>query len=256
MSESLQILVVDDNQMMVKTLQDIFRIKGYHTETAFTGPEALAKLSSRSFDCVLSDIKMPDMNGIELYRAIKAQQPDIPVVFMTAYANDALIDDGLAEGAIAVLTKPLDLNRLLDFLAQLNQQRSIVIVDDDPLFCRNLADILQEHGYKTQQITQTKDVLAQIAGEEQVVILEMKLTGQSGLDILRQIKSQYPLIPVIMVTNYADEISEALETGLNLSASCYFNKPLPMDQFLQTITKIHHQQLGRILGRAMLKKTS
>ena len=107
MADTLHILIVDDNQMMVKTLQDILQIKGYQAEVAHSGPEALEKIEETTFDCVLSDIKMPDVNGVELYRAIKAHQPDLPVVLMTAYATDKLIEEGLQEGVIAVLTKPL-----------------------------------------------------------------------------------------------------------------------------------------------------
>src|SRR5262245_60075281 len=72
-SEKLRILIVDDNEMMVKTLQDILRLKGYQTEPAYSGLEALRKVEDGAFDFVLSDIKMPDLNGVDLYRAIKVQ---------------------------------------------------------------------------------------------------------------------------------------------------------------------------------------
>jgi CheY-like chemotaxis protein len=108
---------VDDNRMMAKTLQDIFRVKGYEAEVAHSGSEALGKLERSCFNCVLSDIKMPDINGIDLYKAIKTHQPNLPVVLMTAYTADKLVKQGLEEGVIAVLTKPLDPNFLLDFLS-------------------------------------------------------------------------------------------------------------------------------------------
>ena len=124
MSETLRILVVDDDPSMAKTLVDIFKVKGHQAEAAHSGPEALAKVAQgsfgsahrheysrwqdRHFDCVLTDVKMPGVNGVELYRALKARQPDLPVVLMTAYSTDRLVEEGLGEGAIAVLTKPLD----------------------------------------------------------------------------------------------------------------------------------------------------
>jgi CheY-like chemotaxis protein len=71
---------------MAKTLVDILKVKGYETDSATSGPEALEKVRSRRFDSVLTDIKMPEMNGVDLHRLIKQAQPDLPVVLMTAYS--------------------------------------------------------------------------------------------------------------------------------------------------------------------------
>ena len=61
------ILVVDDEQMMAKTVADILRVKGYDAETAFSGSEAVEKVGVRSFDAVFMDIKMPKVNGVEAF---------------------------------------------------------------------------------------------------------------------------------------------------------------------------------------------
>ena len=122
MSETLRILVVDDGPSMAKTLVDIFKVKGYQAEAAHSGPEALAKMTQAHFDCVLSDVKMPGINGVELYRAIKARQPDLPVVLMTAYSTDSLVKEGLEEGVIAALTKPLEIEELFQLLTKIRHQ--------------------------------------------------------------------------------------------------------------------------------------
>ncbi|MBN1488151.1 MAG: response regulator, partial [Anaerolineae bacterium] len=75
MDTRLNILVVDDDIMMAKTLHDILKLKGYNVEVAHSGVEALKKVAETSFDCVLSDIKMPEIDGIGLFRAIKVRQP-------------------------------------------------------------------------------------------------------------------------------------------------------------------------------------
>ena len=61
------------------------------------------------------------MDGVELYRAIKARQPDLPMVLMTAYSTNKLVKEGLEEGAIAALTKPLDINALLAIFSSLHR---------------------------------------------------------------------------------------------------------------------------------------
>ncbi len=135
-------MIVDDNRMMSKTLQDIFLVKGYEAEVAHSGSEALGKVERSLFNCVLSDIKMPDVNGVELYKAIKTHQPNLPVMLMTAYAADKLVKEGLEEGVIAVLTKPLDLNLLLDFLS--SYAKNAPSADDASQFRRTLGYILQK----------------------------------------------------------------------------------------------------------------
>ena len=123
MSEELNVLIVDDDPRVAKTLMDILSFKGYQTEVAFSGMEALEKVAKVQFDFVLTDIKMPDMNGVELYRAIKRVQPDIPVVFMTAYSANKLVNEGLQEGAVAALTKPLNIYDLKEILRKIPQLR-------------------------------------------------------------------------------------------------------------------------------------
>jgi DNA-binding NtrC family response regulator len=250
--DSLRILVVDDEPLMLQTVQDIFRVKGYQSEVAPGGAEAMRKISQTRFDFVLCDIKMPDLNGVELYRAIKAIQPNLPVVLMTAFANDALVQEGLAEGVISVLNKPLDMNLLFKFLSYLSRQRSILIVDDDPDFCQSLADILRLQGFLVTVTTKPHEVVPKLA-EGQIVLLDMKLKDGNGLDVLREIKKQNSKLPVILVTGYREEVASTVNTALEINAYTCFYKPLPIERLLQTLNQIHHQLLGQILGRPLKK---
>lgn len=127
MSKELRILIVDDNWRMVKTLVDILTVKGYQAEAAYSGPEALEKVKDDQFDCVLTDIKMPEVNGVQLLRSVKAKRPDLPVLFMSAYDTGDLVEEGLQEGALGSLAKPVDMNLLLNFFSNLRRERSIVV---------------------------------------------------------------------------------------------------------------------------------
>jgi DNA-binding NtrC family response regulator len=116
MNQNLRILIVDDDHSMARTLADIFNFKGYEAEVAHSGAEALEKMAGNSFDFVFSDIKMSDTSGVELYKAIKKMRSDLPVALMTAYSTDDLVKEGVTEGVVAVLTKPLDIDCLFRFL--------------------------------------------------------------------------------------------------------------------------------------------
>jgi CheY-like chemotaxis protein len=84
MSDKFNILIVDNDKKVAKTLKDILNIKGYEADVAYGDAEALAKVTETHFDCILSDIKMPKSNGVELHRAVQKTHPDLPVVLMTA----------------------------------------------------------------------------------------------------------------------------------------------------------------------------
>jgi len=252
MSENLCILIVDDDSRMAKTLLDIFKVEGYEAEASYTGPEGLEKVAERPFDCVLSDIKMPQMNGVELYRAIKAIQPELPVVLMTAYSE--LVQEGLEEGPIATLTKPLDINLLLSFLSCLRKERSVVIIDDDPRFCKSLGEILRARGFAVAPVTDPHGLVETLRPDGHVVLLDMKLNSISGLEILKEIRAQFPHLPVILVTGYREEMAPAIEAGLKIDAYACLYKPLQIERLLQLLTEIHHQELGRVLGQPVRKR--
>lgn len=252
MSEKLHILIVDDDRRMAKTLLDILQIKGYEAAVVYSGPQALHMVAKGQFDCVLTDIKMPEMNGVELYRAIKALRPELPVVFMTAYSE--LVEEGSEEDAIATLAKPLDINLLLSFFSSLRKERSIVIVDDDAEFCESLGGILRARGFAVIEVTDPHGVAEALRSDGQVVLLDMKLNSISGLEVLKEIRAQFPYLPVILLTGYGAEMAPVIEAALKIDAYACLYKPFDIGELLRLLTEVHHQELARVLGQPVRKR--
>ena len=134
MSESISILVVDDNPSMADTLADILGVKGFEVHSAYSGAEALETLRDYPFDILLTDVRMPDMNGVELYRATRQTHPHLITVLMTAYAADDIIQQGMAEGIKTVLTKPLEVNFMIHLFSAYKKE-----------LLESLTDRLQDH---------------------------------------------------------------------------------------------------------------
>ncbi len=250
MRKPLRILIVDDDRRMARTLMDILNVKGYQADAVFSGEEALQKVKAISYDCVLSDIKMPKIDGVELFREIKAEQPDLPVVLMTAYAGDKLVKEGLKEGAIASLTKPIDIDIMLSFFSSLRKERVIVIVDDDPAFCKTLGDILKTRNFTVIEIGDPWDLEEAIEDDgRMIVLLDMKLNGIDGIDVMQDIRKRRPNLPVILVTGYREKMAQSIKKALKISAYTCLYKPLQIEELIRTITEIHHTELGKILER-------
>ncbi|SIT69736.1 response regulator [Edaphobacillus lindanitolerans] len=107
-----RILVVDDQNGIRLLLAEVFRREGHETVLAKNGFEAVERFHETSPDCVLLDMKMPGMDGIEVLKEIKAVSPSTPVLMMTAYGEQEQIDTAKELGATDYFTKPFDIHEL------------------------------------------------------------------------------------------------------------------------------------------------
>jgi two-component system, cell cycle sensor histidine kinase and response regulator CckA len=110
--EKRKLLVVDDEQLILRIISDIFSNEGYDVFTAINCDRALQLLKEVSFNIILSDIRMPEKNGIDLLEKIREFNPDIPVILMTGFASLETAVEAVKHGAYDYLTKPLDFNKL------------------------------------------------------------------------------------------------------------------------------------------------
>lgn len=106
MKSSISILIVDDEEMMRTLLDRILSREGYKIRSAEDGVVALEVLKAEKVDIVISDMKMPRMNGFELLKIVKKEYPKIGVIIMTAYGDTYTVKDALLLGADEYITKP------------------------------------------------------------------------------------------------------------------------------------------------------
>lgn len=106
MKSTVSILVVDDEEMMRNLLEKVLTREGYQIDTAGNGEEALEALKKHTYHIIISDMKMPKMNGLELLKIVKSEYPHIGVIIMTAYGDTYTVKDALLLGADEYITKP------------------------------------------------------------------------------------------------------------------------------------------------------
>jgi len=112
----VRVLIVDDDIGFRETLADILGEKGCQVSMAQDGLQALRMIERETFDVVLMDVRMPMMDGVETYKAVKKRHPQLPVIMITAYAADEHVNESLREGAYGVIYKPLDIERTLSLM--------------------------------------------------------------------------------------------------------------------------------------------
>jgi two-component system response regulator PilR (NtrC family) len=116
MLKTNQILIVDDNPHMSNLLSDILDFFDYKGVGARDGEEALKTLGEKSFDMVITDLRMPRMDGMNLLRALKEKFPQLPVVVITGFGTESSRSDAFAAHADGFLAKPFkveDIKQLL-----------------------------------------------------------------------------------------------------------------------------------------------
>jgi PAS domain S-box-containing protein len=122
-----RILIVDDDESICRSLRLIFAKKGYETETAGAGREAIEKARGKFFDLALLDIKLPDVEGLELLAPLRGMHPDIVLIIITGYASLESAVRALNEGASAYIVKPLNMDEVLATVREALEKQRLVI---------------------------------------------------------------------------------------------------------------------------------
>ena len=226
MNDEPTILVVDDNGDLLETFAMILKRRGFIVDTAANGAAAVEKFKEHSFDVTLMDIVMPEMNGVEAFRKIKEIQPGAPIILMTAYSDEDLMQTARSEGARRIINKPIRIDQLIELINAAAATQPILIIDDDADICDTLTRVLKQQGH---------EVLTAGSGEEAIVIatekecqmafIDVKLPNIDGLETLLRLKEINPDILTIMMTGFRNEVKDALDKAQAASAITCLYKP-------------------------------
>ncbi|MBN8679872.1 MAG: sigma-54-dependent Fis family transcriptional regulator [Chitinophagales bacterium] len=108
-----RILIVDDEVPIRRTLRDILEFEGYEVDEASDGLECIAKVQKEKYDVVITDIKMPKMDGIEALERLQILSPETPVIMVSGHGTIDTAVEAVKKGAFDFISKPPDLNRML-----------------------------------------------------------------------------------------------------------------------------------------------
>jgi len=114
----LNVLVVDDNNCIREILTALLSQRGYRCESAANGIEAMQKVRQSNFDAVITDLQMPEMDGIVLTRELRQHFSDLPVMIMTGQPDGSLVESAITAGAREVIRKPF---AIPDFMVRLHR---------------------------------------------------------------------------------------------------------------------------------------
>ncbi len=167
MSSPINILVTDDNAATLKTLSAGLEDIGYRVTTAAIGKEALELIKEKPFSILITDIKLPDISGLEILEAAKEINPETAVIMITGHASIETAVDAINEGAYAYILKPVAMTELETILNNALREQRLLIEN------RELVESLQQSNKRLEeanraleQVSQTKsDFMAKMSHE-------------------------------------------------------------------------------------------
>jgi len=168
------ILIIDDEKAIRKTLSEILSFEGYKIEEASDGEEGLKKFKDKSYDVVLCDIKMPKIDGIEFLQKAGEANPDIPIIMISGHGNIETAVEAVKTGAYDYISKPPDLNRLLITIRNAMDRSNLV--SEAKVLKKKVNKVQEMIGYSAP-IKKIKETIDKVAPTEARVMI----TGENGV---------------------------------------------------------------------------
>ena len=257
----MKILVVDDDEILLKTAEDTLKSLGAETFIANNGKQALQMIKDNKkdqFKVVILDWKMPDMNGLEVADKIKEIGGDIPIILISAYDWSEIEKEAKNSGIDGFIFKPLFRSKIYQKIVDLlNHGESkadvveeealftdtnILVVEDNDINYEIISTLLGMHGILCERAENGKVALEEVGRDEpyDLIFMDIQMPVMNGLEATRAIRKldfDYAKnVPIIAMTAdaFSENITECLQAGMN----AHIAKPIDINLVLAEIRKI------------------
>jgi len=247
MPGEVKILVVDDDQYLLDLLIETLKSIGYDAIGATRASEAQALLMIHDFKLVITDIRMPGMDGIEFSREVKSRNPDLPIIFITGVLGSSVLQLTEAEG---YLSKPFRIGQMEELISSVieksaekrdGSEEPILVVDDDDTFRIMLMETLKLSGYSVIGAADGTDAVSILKkGGISSVIADINMPGMDGISLTKYIKEHWPNLPVIMITGYLTV--EAQQHQPAELADGFLMKPFRIESITELLENLKKQR--------------
>jgi len=126
-----RVLLVDDEEEYLEIMSERMRARDIEVTTSTSAREALNMIATESFDAVIMDFMMPEMNGIEALKAIKEKNPEMQIILLTGHATVEKTVEAMKAGAMDLIEKPADLDALSEKIKSAHNQKALIVAKKD-----------------------------------------------------------------------------------------------------------------------------
>lgn len=221
-----RILLVDDEPGLRTMLAANLELDGFEVIEADGAAAALELARTQHFDLMLSDIRMPGMNGVELFRALRQRGQSLQVVLMTGFALEELVTSALEEGAFAVLPKPFDVAQALQAIHRAAKRPAVLVIDDSRGEAATTCAALQACGVAARAAYSGEEALVVLGqGDTDAWVVDLVMPAMSGAELARRARAVDPALAIIAVSGH--EVPELVREVAAAGMHSFFRKPFP-----------------------------
>jgi DNA-binding response OmpR family regulator len=238
-SSNPSVLVVDDDPDIRANMEDVLSAFGYRVDLAPDG-ESASELAARNlYDVALVDLRMPGIDGVELYQRIKRIQAGVAVFLITAFAETERARTATEAGAWEIIPKPLDVARLLESIRGALRRPLLIVVDDDRELCLSLWDVLRQHAYRVCLAHDVEEAERKLAVRQyDAALIDLRLPGGGGTEVLQSLRKRNAGARAIVMASDERAFDADLAHELEQAGIPLFVKPLDLDRLLVTIAQL------------------
>lgn len=174
--DRFNILVVDDEAVIREGMRRILEADGYAVDTSASGYVAIEAIQGKSFDLVITDLKMPGMDGIEVLKAIKVLQPEVPVILITGYSTVDTAVEAMKNGAFDYIAKPFTAEQISEKARNAIAQKTVLL---ENIYLKQ--EVIEHHGFdlfvgESPEMQKVYNRIIQVAPTDSTVLI----SGESG----------------------------------------------------------------------------
>ncbi len=235
------ILVVDDDPVMLNVLLKTLSKYDYQVITADSAEKALRKFNANSdIDLVVADLEMPDMTGLELMQRLSqsSRAAMVPVVICSGHTDKSSLIGALKKGAVDFIAKPFKIGTLVATIdsALTKGKSTILTIIDKPEISDPLAFIIEKGGFEVFRASTAETGLEILQTHKiNIVIIDVSLPEVAGEKLVKDIKSKYRHVPVLLATDLTNEYSEKIVS--DFGAVGYISTPFDSTVIIE---KLHN----------------
>ncbi len=189
-------LLLDDNLAFAENLAEILRDGGDEATVVTEGPRALSLAGARRFDVLLTDMKMPGMNGAQAVRHIRQVDPGLAVVVITAYPGEEELEAVRREGLLAVLPKPVPLAPLVSLLTHARRDGLVALIEGEPARDETLAEQLRSRGFSCVTARSVEDAERLAGARLFAALAPSRRLGEPECEVVHWLRTRFPTLPV------------------------------------------------------------
>ena len=230
-----RVLIVDDEPGLRLSIAANLELEGFEVVEAGSGREALALLEEPRVDLVLTDVRMPGMDGVELFREIRKRHPAMPVLLMTAFALEGMVQGALREGAFALISKPFAIDHLVAALSAAARSPLVLVVDDAAPLADVTAGALRAVGLSATSASDAEEAIRVVQeGSVDVCVVDLVMPRTDGAALILRIHEVNRAIACIAVSGY--DTKEMLRRVVS-HVHAFLRKPLDPGDLAETIAR-------------------